>query len=449
MQSHQDTIVAVATAPGRGAIGVVRISGVDVVRMATNLVGALPAPRTASLRLFRDADGCAIDEGIALYFPGPESFTGEDVLELQSHGGTVVLSELIKAATTLGARHARPGEFAERAFLNGKIDLVQAEAIADLIDSSSVQAARAAHNALRGRFSADVNDVSRRITAIRVMVEASIDFPEEAIDPAYAVRLTEDVQSLRARVDSIISKAGQGLILNTGLDVAIVGRPNVGKSTLLNQLAQVDKAIVSHLPGTTRDVISATIQIEALSLRFHDTAGIHDALNCVEAEGVRRALDTVRRSDIILFVTEAGQHDQELLQVIEDNISQHVPVIIIRNKIDLCGVPPSTRQDTTSHEIYLSALTGDGLDLLRDKITGVAGMSSIPDTEYIARQRHVTALKNAYKELAITDEYVFMQEPAIVAEQLRRAQYELGRITGEVTAEDLLGQIFSTFCLGK
>lgn len=449
LPNAQDTIVAIATPPGRGAIGVVRISGAEVRDIAERILGGLPAPRMVSLRRFTDAQGDEIDEGLVLYFRAPNSFTGEDLLELQSHGGTVVLSELTKAAVSFGARHARPGEFTERAFLNGKLDLVQAEAVADLIDSTSKRSARSAYNALQGHFSAEIDELARDIAAIRVRVEATIDFPEEAIDETDAARMQAQLAVLRDRIASIIAKAQRGVILNTGLDVAIVGRPNVGKSTLLNQLAQTDTAIVSGEPGTTRDVLSVDIQLQGLSLRVHDTAGIHDTGNSVEIEGIRRAMRALQRSDFVLLITEADQGDEELLELVDDNTSERVPIIAIRNKIDLFRLAPKIKQGPRGQEIYLSALTGAGLELLRQIIIDTIGMNDASDSDYIARQRHIAALDEAAKELAWGDDSSFVEQPDIVAERLRRAHGALGRITGEFTTEDLLGEIFSTFCLGK
>jgi len=448
MPDSRDTIVALATPPGRGGIAVIRISGPGVRAAARGLLGELPPPRYAALRQFRDAAGGALDTGLALYFPAPGSFTGEDVLELHGHGGRVVVDLLINRITSLGARLARPGEFSERAFLNGKLDLVQAEAIADLIDSSTEAAARSAMASLSGRFSDALHRLADALAALRAHIEAALDFPDEDTDPLADVGLDSRLQALSAELDQLFADAQQGRMLRDGAQVVLLGPPNAGKSSLLNALARSDRAIVSAMPGTTRDTIELSIQIDGLPVHLVDTAGLRDTHEAIEEEGVRRARAAVRGADVILLVLEAGHsvNPREYLQEVEGG----TPAIIVWNKIDLSGRPPETDTRRDPVELSMSVKTGSGLAALRDQLKAVMGYSSAGEAPYIARRRHLDAAARARcyldKALAAQDAG---HSGELVAEDLRLAQQCLGEITGEVTPDDLLDRIFSEFCIGK
>ncbi len=439
-----DTIAALATPVGRGALGVVRVSGPDVKRVGRRLSGELPAPRVASCRTIYGPDGQPIDEAIVLYFAGPKSFTGEDILEIQTHGGNVVTGEVLRAVFAAGARPAAAGEFTERAFLNGKIDLIQAEAIADLIESASTRAARLAHQSLTGRFSSEVASIGRELEAIRVQLEATIDFPDEAMPESAIEQWRQSAISVRERLAELQQRAARGAKLNQGLDIAIVGRPNVGKSTLLNALAQEDRAIVTNEPGTTRDVLSVTIDVEGLSVRLHDTAGLHEAENAIDREGMRRALQTVDRSDAVfhLILGESEQRD-----VLVDGLS--IPVFTIRNKIDLAHLSPSIERRSNGVYAQISAKHEQGLDLLLSALQDCFETAGDGDSAFLARERHFVALRCAAEALDFDHGTLYSDAPELAAEHLRRAGHALGTLTGEYTNEALLGDIFSTFCIGK
>lgn len=445
-----DTIAAVATPPGKGGIGVIRLSGPAVPTIAAALLGKLPTPRQAILRRFRSNDGEVIDEGIALYFPAPHSFTGEDVLELQGHGGPVVMDLLLARVLELGARPARPGEFSERAFLNDKLDLAQAEAIADLIASDTAAAARAALRSLQGEFSRRVQGLVEGLIELRMYVEAAIDFPEEEIDfladGVVATRLSE----LRERLNALQAAAGQGRLLRDGMTVVIAGRPNAGKSSLLNHLAGREAAIVTAIPGTTRDVLREHISIDGMPLHVIDTAGLRDSDDLVEQEGIRRAWAEIEIADRILMVVDdqLGLTAEE--KALRERLPANTPVTVLYNKIDLSGRSALVRDGEWGTEILLSAKTEAGLDLLREHLKSCMGYHSGGEGTFMARRRHLEALEQAMAALErAAYQLDIYRAGELVAEELREAQNALSEITGEFTSEDLLSRIFSSFCIGK
>ena len=446
MTISDDTIVAVATPPGTGGVGVVRMSGADVERIARAMLGSLPEPRVATYATFADARGEAVDAGLALYFPAPASFTGESVVELHGHGGPVVLSLLVAAAVELGARRAEPGEFTKRAFLNDKLDLAQAEAIADLIESGTAQAARAALRSLSGVFSAAVNDLAQQLTAIRVYVEAAIDFPEEEIDFLGDRELGERLSRCAAAFDSLLSQAAVGRVMRAGYQVVIVGKPNAGKSSLMNRLSGEETAIVTELAGTTRDVLRERINIDGLAVELVDTAGLRDNPDRIEQEGSRRARKAMAEADAVLWIQDATE---AVPGRIEEPVPDGIPVTIVRNKIDLSDEEPGIVHGEQP-VVMLSARTGEGLDALRARIRDLAGFRDLGEGAFTARRRHLEALRDARGHFeagraALRDE----RAGELLAEELRLSQQALGTITGEFTADDLLGRIFSEFCIGK
>ncbi len=441
MGGDNDTIVAAATPPGRGGIGIVRVSGPATRAIAKAMLGREPPPRQADTAVFSDAGGRTIDQGIALFFPAPRSFTGEDVLELQGHGGPVVMDLVIARAIELGARQARPGEFSERAFLNDKLDLAQAEAIADLIGAGSAQAARAALSSLAGDFSREVAALAKQVMELRVFVEAAIDFPDEDVDfldsPAVRGRLAE----IRAQFERISRAASQGRALSEGLRVVIAGRPNAGKSSLLNALAGEDAAIVTDIPGTTRDLLREHIHVDGLPIHVIDTAGLRDNPDLIEEEGIRRARAEMRRADVVLYLVDSGigAAPGEL-----ETLAQDPPVLVLWNKIDI-ATPPARCVG-----IAISALTGAGLPELRERLKAAAGYSANEAGVFSARRRHVDALARARGLVETAGARLGGRDGfELVAEELRLAQRALGEITGEVTSDALLGAIFADFCIGK
>jgi tRNA modification GTPase len=447
-----DTIAAIATPPGRGGIGVIRVSGPNVQHIARELLGRVPAPRRAELHRFQDATGDTIDSGLALLFNAPHSFTGEDVLELHGHGGPVVMDLLLQRVLQLGARLAQPGEFSQRAYLNDKLDLAQAEAIADLIDSGSAQAARAAQRSLRGDFSAHVHELAERVLELRLWIEAAIDFPEEEIDFLADRALAERMDHLRRRFVELSETARQGALLRDGLTLVIAGRPNAGKSSLLNRLAGYEAAIVTATPGTTRDVLRERIAIDGLPLHILDTAGLRDAPDAIEAEGIRRARNEIARADRVLFVIDAS--DPQAVQAIEHDL-QHVPakvpVTLVFNKADRSGdVARVEAGQGGAPRVYLSAATGAGLDPLRQHLKDCIGFHPAAEGALTARARHVDALRRA-RDHVETAHRLFTERHAgeLVAQELLDAHRCLGEITGEVSSDDLLGKIFASFCIGK
>jgi tRNA modification GTPase len=450
----RDTIAAIATAPGRGAVGVIRVSGPNVPQIAHSIIGNLPAPRIAHVAHFLGPDGTPLDRGLALYFPAPASYTGEHVLELQGHGGVLVLDSLLRRLLGLGCRMARPGEFSERAFLNGKIDIAQAEAIADLIDAGSAAAARAAVRSMQGEFSAHINELQAQITELRTLVEAAIDFPDEELDFVPGSELGRRIAKIFMSFDAIGAAARQGALLREGLNVVIAGKPNAGKSSLLNKLAGDDIAIVTDQPGTTRDVLRQQVHLDGLPLNLIDTAGLRTAADAVEAEGVRRALAELKRADRVLYILDAavpgGESGTSDLAAELSELPQGVPVTLIFNKIDLSGGAPNVDESRDPPRVFLSARTGAGLDLLRAHLKNRAGYRGGDAGALSARRRHLDALDRA-RACVVQAAQILTETRAfeLFAEELRRAQMALGEITGEVSSDDLLGEIFSSFCIGK
>ena len=441
-----DTIAAIATA-GRGAIGVIRISGTEVPRIAAQVLGAQPKARVAQLLRFLDHDGTTLDQGLVLYFPAPASFTGEDVLELQGHGGVVVLELLLQRLLALGCRPARPGEFSERAFLNGKMDVAQAEAVADLIEAGSSAAARAAVRSMQGEFSARIHALQQQITELRTFVEAAIDFPDEELELLPVAAIRDRLSRVFDSFETIEATARQGALLRDGLTVVIAGRPNAGKSSLLNRLVGDDVAIVTNMAGTTRDVLRQQVELDGLPLNLVDTAGLRTATDPVEREGVRRAEVEMRRADRILFVVDASAADSQLPPA---GLPPDVPVTILVNKIDLVGGAARVEEGAGIIRIHLSARSGEGVDLLRTHLKQGAGFQEAPAGALSARRRHLDSLERA--RICVRDAERTLAAPRAVelfAEDLRLAQRALGEITGEFTSDDLLGEIFSGFCIGK
>ena len=449
MKYDSDTITAIATPSGRGGVGIVRVSGGRCAEVAQRILGRIPRPREATLLPFRDAQGQQIDEGIALYFPAPHSFTGEDVLELQGHGGPVVMDMLVAAVQTFGARMARPGEFSERAFLNGKIDLAQAEAIADLIGSSSTEAARSALRSLNGEFSNRITALSEQIVQLRTYVEAAIDFPDEEIDFLEEGAVGEHLTEQRATLTSILDAARQGSLLREGMTVVLAGLPNAGKSSLLNALAGQESAIVTDIPGTTRDLLREQIAIDGMPLHVIDTAGLRESCDAVEQEGIRRAWRAIEQADRVLLLID----DQSGVTAAETEILGQLPkgvaITVVRNKIDLSGTAPSIQAGPHGEEVRLSAKVGSGMDLLRNHLKQVMGYQQGGEGAFMARRRHLAALHQADNHLAQSESALKEKRGEIVAEELRLAHQALGEITGEFTPDDLLGRIFTSFCIGK
>lgn len=446
MAKH-DTIAAISTAPGRAGIGVIRISGVNLTALVAALCGVTPSARVATLVDFRDVDGSTIDRGLALFFAAPNSYTGEDVLELQGHGGAMVLQRLLKRCLSSGARLAEPGEFSKRAFLNGKMDLAQAEAVADLIDAATEQAARCAARSVRGEFSAAVQKVAKQLLELRALTEATLDFPEEDIDKG-----TRDDQALRlgmveTELDHLLAASNQGSLLREGALVVLAGRPNAGKSSLLNRLAGEEVAIVTEIPGTTRDVIRQSINLDGVPVHVIDTAGLRDSSDPVERLGIARTWAAIEQADLAVLVVDAalgfGVEDQAIL----DKLPKGLPRLRAYNKCDLAGLPPSRKQDDGDEVILLSAKTGAGLAEFRQALAHAIGWRGSVEGVYIARERHLQALHKARAALQAAQTQLPRQE--LFAEELRNAHQSLMSITGEVTADDLLGEIFSRFCIGK
>lgn len=435
----RETIAAIATPPGRGGIGIVRVSGPGVPGVARAVIGDLPPPRIVTVRVFRNRLGERLDEGVALYFPAPGSYTGEPVLELQGHGGPVVLGMLLSACLDAGARLAEPGEFTQRAFLEGKLDLAQAEAVADLIDASSEQAARSAQRSLSGEFSNAVRAVVTQLTELRALLEAMLDFPEEEVDSLHRDEALGRLASVRAALDHLLASSRQGSLLRAGIHVVIAGPPNVGKSSLLNRLVGSQRAIVTPIAGTTRDSLREPVEIDGLQLVVVDTAGLRDAGDELEELGMARTRDELRQADVVLAVSEAGK-----IAVPAEDLPEGVSRLHVFNKWDLA--PDFELPDGA---VAVSAKTGVGMDSLRSAIVRAAGWQSTGESVYLARERHIRALEEARQYLASSTEAAESARWELLAEELRLAQRALGSITGAVSADDLLGEIFSKFCIGK
>ncbi len=451
MTERIDTICAIATPPGAGGVGIVRVSGPAVPEISRTLTGMLPAPRYAAMAKFLDGQGAVIDSGICLYFPAPHSFTGEHVLELQAHGGIHILQLLMRRVLDLGARAARPGEFSERAFLNDKMDLVQAEAIADLIGSGSDAAARAAQRSLQGVFSEQIHRLQEELTSLRVFVEAAIDFPDEEIDFLAESDILQRVRQVENNVSDLLRNAQQGRLMRDGIVLAIIGRPNAGKSSLLNALSGQESAIVTEIPGTTRDVLREQIDLDGIPVHVADTAGIRETSDVIEAEGIRRARQALGAADIVLLIrdaTESSGPDAALFA----EVPQGVRAIPIANKSDLLD-PPELRkrmEEEPGEQVWISARTGQGIDGLKKRIREAVGASDQAEGSFSARQRHVDALFRVGQHLSAGFEAMEHRcAGELLAEELRLAQQALGEITGEVLPNDLLGEIFSSFCIGK
>ena len=442
-----DTIAAIASAPGAAGVGVLRVSGPAAPAIAQTLLGRAPQPRHAHFAAFRDGAGELIDRGLLLYFPAPASYTGEPVLELQGHGSAVLLDALLRRCCELGARLARPGEFTERAFLNGKLDLAQAEAVADLIAARSQAGARAALQSMEGVFSRKVGALLQELIALRVHIEAAIDFPEEEIDFLADPAITAQLAKLRRELADLLREAQRGVRLNDGLKVAIIGRPNAGKSSLLNALAGSDRAIVTPIAGTTRDVLRESLSLDGIVLELADTAGLRDTEDEVEREGVRRAHGELQRADVALLVTAAAHAGADLAFFAA--LPSQVERIVLVNKIDRDGLAAHDEWRESVYWLWASARTGDGLDLLRDHLKHVAGAGS-GEGAFSARRRHVLALQSVRDHLDRTAAILATTRAGeLAAEELRQAQHALGEITGHYSSDDLLGAIFSSFCIGK
>jgi tRNA modification GTPase len=448
MNSSSDTIAAIATASGNGGVGIIRISGKAAKTIAETITRHQLTPRYAHFTPFFDADQQILDNGIALYFSAPASYTGEDVVELQGHGGMVVLDMLLRHVLSLGARLANPGEFTERAFLNGKLDLAQAEAVADLIESSTEASVRSAQKSMQGVFSAQVNHLVEELTDLRIYVEAAIDFVDEEIDFLGDGVIEKKVQDLSSKIARIQNTAQQGRLLRDGMTVVLAGKPNAGKSSLLNALAGHEAAIVTDIAGTTRDVLKERIQIDGMPLHIIDTAGLRESDNAIEQEGIRRAHLEMQKADCILLLVDAreGQPDAELLK----QLPQNSKLTTVFNKIDLVGKQPEIIESGTDCKIYLSIKPENGLELLTGHLKALMGYSAATENVFIARRRHLDALNRAQE--AVQSALAQLQSNLageLVAEDLRQAQNSLAEITGKFTPDDLLGKIFSSFCIGK
>jgi len=446
--AEADVIAALATASGRSAVGIIRLSGPDLIPFMTGLLGRQIPPRHAVLTDFLDARREAVDSGLALFFPRPHSYTGEDVLELQAHGGPAVLQLLLRRCVNLGARLAQPGEFTRRAFLNDKMDLAQAESVADLIEAGSEAAARAAVRSLKGELSGEVRALTSELVTLRTWVEASIDFPDEDLDPGDQQKWRESLKTLRHHIEQIKRTAASGNLLRDGIEVALVGRPNVGKSSLLNRLAGEDLAIVTPVPGTTRDIVKGEFLFQGVTIRLTDTAGLRDARDAVERIGIERTWRAARASDVALLVVDASTGRTAEDETIGRELPPAAKRITVFNKIDLAGAVPGRRRGDGGLEVQVSALTGAGIDLLRRAIFDEVAPEGL-DLEgvFLARERHIDALSRAADHLERGREHLTRLE--VFAEELRLAQRALGEITGQLSADDLLGEIFSRFCIGK
>lgn len=442
----QDTIAAIATPPGNGGVGIVRISGPSAFEIAKSITHKTPEPRQAIFTSFKDEDRSVIDSGILLYFPNPASYTGEDTIELQGHGGTVVLGMVLKRVISLGARLANPGEFTERAFLNNKLDLAQAEAVADLIESSTEQSVRSAQKSMQGVFSEQVNELVEELTELRIYVEAAIDFTDEEIDFLTDGIVENKIINLSTRIQKIHKTAQQGRLLRDGMTVVLAGKPNAGKSSLLNALAGHEAAIVTDIAGTTRDILKERIQIDGMPLHIIDTAGLRESDNLVEKEGIRRAHEEIKQADKVLLLIDST--DPEIESVIK-TLPTGLDITKVYNKIDLLGVEPEITETEHGNQIYLSVKKEIGMELLFNHLKKSVGFNGETDDVFIARKRHIDALTDGQQSVENALEQLQNQAGELVAEDLRQAQNSLAEITGTFSSDDLLGRIFSSFCIGK
>ncbi|VAW54620.1 tRNA-5-carboxymethylaminomethyl-2-thiouridine(34)synthesis protein MnmE [hydrothermal vent metagenome] len=451
---NNDTIAAIATPSGQGGVGIIRVSGSKASEIAKTISGLCPPPRYAHYGNFSDTNKTIIDNGLTLFFKKPFSFTGEDIVEFQAHGGPVVLDLLLKEILQHNVRPACAGEFSERAFLNNKIDLTQAEAIADLIAADSEQAARAATRSMQGEFSSVIHQLVEELTQLRIYVESALDFPEEEIDFLADDAIANKLKIVQQKLSAVKKAAQQGRLLKEGMTVVIAGKPNAGKSSLLNQLAGRESAIVTEIPGTTRDILREHIQIDGLPLHIIDTAGLRDSDDIVEQEGIKRAKQMLEKADRILFVTDVNNLDSDIDKNIDKKLLEDFPknigVTIIYNKIDTKEQTPKIKDEKEVTEIYLSAKIGDGIDLLKNHLKGCMGYQQKSEGQFMARRRHLDAIDGAEKHLLLADKNLHqLQAGELLAEELRFAQQVLSTITGEFSSDDLLGRIFSDFCIGK
>jgi tRNA modification GTPase len=450
MSNTNDTIAAIATASGRGGIGIIRISGPDTKQICEQLLGSQIPARQACFKPFKEQDNSTIDSGLALYFQSPASYTGEDTLELQGHGGPVVLDMLLKRVMSLGARLADPGEFTRRAFLNNKLDLAQAEAVADIIDAGTAAAAVSAQRSLQGEFSNHINDLQKKLTHLRLYVESAIDFSDEDIDFLGGEELQKLIENIKQAFKKLTDTAKQGSLLRDGMTVVLAGKPNAGKSSLLNALAQRDTAIVTDIAGTTRDVLKEQIQIDGMPVHIIDTAGLRETDNLIEKEGVKRAKEAIAIADqVLLIVDDQESTKEERLSLLKD-IPREIPVTIVCNKIDLTVQQPAVYVEGEHTVIKLSAKQGNGLDLLSEHLKTLMGFNPEEKNIFLARRRHLDALARANEFLnAGIEQLLTYHAGELFAEDLRLAQQALSEITGKMTPDDLLGEIFSSFCIGK
>ena len=438
-----DTIAAVATSAGIGGIGIIRVSGPRVPEIMSAVAGKHLPPRVATFVRFRDVDGSLLDEGLALYFPAPHSYTGDDVLELHGHGGPVVLNGILRRCLETGARPANAGEFTKRAFLNGKIDLTQAEAVADLISASSERAAKSAAQSLTGEFSRRVHLVQEELTSIRVVLEGSLDFPDEGIDFIAGANVAARLEALEATLGGALQAAAAGQLLSNGIRVALIGPPNVGKSSIINNLSGEEVAIVAPDPGTTRDLVRSSILIQGIPIHIVDTAGIRDASESVEQAGIRKTWEAIHAAQLLVCVTEASAEHG----VLATRLPTDARVLHVHNKIDLLGIYPRVEREGAEAHVWISARHGHGIDLLRDEIVRYFAPADALDGSFSARTRHLTSIEQARASVRRARNH--LPDADLSAEELRLAQQALGQVTGEVAPDDLLGEIFSHFCIGK
>nr|WP_041483371.1 tRNA uridine-5-carboxymethylaminomethyl(34) synthesis GTPase MnmE [Thiomicrospira aerophila] len=449
MFSQKDTIVALATPPGRGGVGIIRVSGPDSDTIAQKILGNLPEIKKAHYGAFYAQNGEILDQGIALRFKAPHSFTGEDVLELQGHGGPIIMQWLIEEVVKLGARPARPGEFSQQAFLNDKLDLTQAEAIADLISATSAQAAKSALKSLQGNFAKAINQLVEQLINLRLYVEAAIDFPEEEIDFLSDGHIQQQLNLVTTQLNNVFTQAQQGALLREGMSVVILGQPNAGKSSLLNALSGEETAIVTDIAGTTRDIVKAEIHLDGMPLHILDTAGLRDTNDAVEQIGIARAWQAIEQANHVLVMVQAGETIDPKDQAIIAQLPPNLSVTLIKNKIDLVAAEPYIKSTEQGYEIGLSAKHKLGLNLLTDHLKAIMGYKQTNESVFLARKRHLVALEQTQHHLNLAQAQLEIGAGELLAEELRLAQEHLSEITGRFTSDDLLGRIFSSFCIGK
>ena len=447
MTPKVDTICAIASAIGQSGIGIIRVSGPLVKSIFKQILQTDLKPRYAYYGPFYDYEGAVIDKGVAIFFPGPNSYTGDDIVEFQGHGGASVLRKLLETITDSKVRLAEPGEFTKRAFLNGKMDLIQAEAVQDLIQSNSEESALSAVRSLTGEFSTKINELLSELISLRVFVEATIDFSDEEIDFLESHEVSSKLYALRKSLKDILNTATQGAILRDGIHVAIAGKPNAGKSSLLNMLTKQSSAIVTHIAGTTRDVLKETIHVDGMPVHIIDTAGLHNSDDVIEQEGIRRANMEIKNADIILLVYDSNDSEFDLT-ILPDSVKDK-PKILVRNKIDLVGLKPSVQKVDHVLDIAISAKNGEGVDLLQDALSEFAGLNATAEGVFLARKRHINAIEETLVFISNAIDQLKQGSSELVAEDLRQAGLQLSQITGEFSSDDLLGEIFSSFCIGK